>query len=134
MPCRGCVSTLESTAISNFIYFYTFHGLKQVAETRGQSPLQDLFFACIAGKRSINTFIPSRLQTCEENILFAALQVRNRLWPPADGVTRGQSPLQDLFFACIAGKRSINTFIPSRLQTCAGARFIDRTSSLLHCR
>jgi hypothetical protein len=50
---RGCVSTLESTAVSNFIYFYTFHGLKQLVEARGQNPLQDLLFACVAGSSII---------------------------------------------------------------------------------
>jgi hypothetical protein len=46
------MSTLEGTAVSNFIYFYTFHGLKQVAETHGEgrwNTLQDLVFATIAG-------------------------------------------------------------------------------------
>ncbi len=46
------MSTLEGTAVSNFIYFYTFHGLKQVAEMHGEgrwNTLQDLVFATIAG-------------------------------------------------------------------------------------
>ena len=83
---RGCLSTLESTAVSNFIYFYTFHGLKQVAETRGQNPLQDLLFACIAG-----------IQYTYNNNKVAE--------------TRGQNPLQDLLFACIAGRGVTKIFV-----------------------
>ena len=47
---RGGASTLESVATSNFVYFYTFHGLKKLTGNGGkQSAARDLLFACIAG-------------------------------------------------------------------------------------
>jgi uncharacterized membrane protein (UPF0182 family) len=47
---RGGASTLQSVAASNFVYFYTFHGLKKLAGAQGkQSAFKDLLFASVAG-------------------------------------------------------------------------------------
>ena len=45
---RGGITTIQCVAVSNFIYFYTFHGLKHVIESQA-SALKDLLFACCAG-------------------------------------------------------------------------------------
>jgi hypothetical protein len=48
---RGASSTLESVAVSNFVYFYTFHGLKKLAGASAQQNAgKDLVFACVAGQ------------------------------------------------------------------------------------
>merc|ERR1711892_1429918 len=41
---RGGQSTILSVSISNFVYFYSFHGLKSVAGVSRQNVLKDLFF------------------------------------------------------------------------------------------
>lgn len=47
---RGGLSTVQCVAISNFIYFYTFHGLKKAVSIGGkQSAKKDLIFAFVAG-------------------------------------------------------------------------------------
>ena len=46
---RGCQSTLLSISISNFVYFYSFHGLKKFTGAASQNALKDLLFACTAG-------------------------------------------------------------------------------------
>ena len=50
---RGCQSTLLSISISNFVYFYSFHGLKAVTGAGSQNALKDLLFACTAGSLGI---------------------------------------------------------------------------------
>ena len=43
-------STLQSVGVSQFIYFYVFHGLKKiVGGGNRQSAGTDLIFACAAG-------------------------------------------------------------------------------------
>ena len=46
---KGGLSTVQAVAASNFIYFYTFHGLKKVVASANQSALKDLLFSCCAG-------------------------------------------------------------------------------------
>lgn len=48
---HGASSTILCVAVSNFIYFYTFHGLKQilVGPNAKQSASKDLVFACLSG-------------------------------------------------------------------------------------
>jgi len=46
---RGGKSTLISVAVSNFIYFYSFHGLKTLSGSNKQNAIQDLLYACSAG-------------------------------------------------------------------------------------
>ena len=46
---RGGQSTLVSVAVSNFVYFYSFHGLKKLSANKNQTALKDLLFACTAG-------------------------------------------------------------------------------------
>ena len=47
---RGMRSTLQSVGVSQFIYFYVFHGLKKiVGGGNRQSAGTDLIFACAAG-------------------------------------------------------------------------------------
>lgn len=51
---RGGASTVQSAAASNFVYFYTFHGLKRSLVGSGtQSASKDLLFACLAGAANI---------------------------------------------------------------------------------
>ena len=47
---RGAGSTIQCVAASNFIYFYTFHGLKKWLSRDTPSALTDLLFACVAGE------------------------------------------------------------------------------------
>jgi len=48
---RGSTSTLQAVGLSNFIYFYLFHGLKRFfSDEELQSAKRDLLFACTAGK------------------------------------------------------------------------------------
>jgi len=46
---RGGKSTLISVAVSNFIYFYSFHGLKTLSGSSKQNAIEDLLYACSAG-------------------------------------------------------------------------------------
>jgi len=50
---RGGLSTIQAVAASNFIYFYTFHGLKKLIPTSEQSALKDLLFSCCAGAMNV---------------------------------------------------------------------------------
>lgn len=60
-PCtlyRGIVPVLQSLCASNFIYFYTFHGLKELRSRRNQTAGSDLFIASIAGIINVLTTTP----------------------------------------------------------------------------
>ncbi|KAG8041399.1 hypothetical protein G9C98_002387 [Cotesia typhae] len=46
---RGIIPVLQSLCVSNFVYFYTFHGLKLLRSSRNQTAKNDLFVASIAG-------------------------------------------------------------------------------------
>jgi len=46
---RGTESTLQAVAVSNFVYFYLFHGLKRLSGQEAQSAGGDVIFACAAG-------------------------------------------------------------------------------------
>ena len=37
-------------AVSNFLYFYSFHGLKTLTGAKNQKAVKDLLFACVAGE------------------------------------------------------------------------------------
>lgn len=58
---HGASSTILCVAVSNFIYFYTFHGLKQilVGPNAKQSASKDLVFACLSG--ALNVFVTNPL-------------------------------------------------------------------------
>ncbi|XP_047362343.1 peroxisomal membrane protein PMP34 isoform X1 [Vespa velutina] len=53
---RGMVPVLQSLCASNFVYFYTFHGLKMLRSRRNQTARNDLLVASIAGT-IINFFL-----------------------------------------------------------------------------
>ncbi|XP_075978723.1 peroxisomal Membrane Protein 34 [Anticarsia gemmatalis] len=55
---RGLSPVLQSISVSNFVYFYTFHGLRRLA-SKDTSALKDLTFGIIAG--SINVLLTSPL-------------------------------------------------------------------------
>ncbi|XP_012523130.1 peroxisomal membrane protein PMP34 [Monomorium pharaonis] len=55
---RGIVPVLQSLCASNFIYFYTFHGLKQLRSKRNQTAGNDLLLASIAGVINVLTTTP----------------------------------------------------------------------------
>lgn len=57
---RGLLPVLTSVCASNFIYFYTFHGLKALRGTsdRSQSALQDLLLASLAGAVNVVVTTP----------------------------------------------------------------------------
>lgn len=60
-PCtlyRGMVPVLQSLCASNFVYFYTFHGLKELRSRRNQTASSDLFIASIAGIINVLTTTP----------------------------------------------------------------------------
>uniref|UniRef100_V5I491 Putative transport n=1 Tax=Ixodes ricinus TaxID=34613 RepID=V5I491_IXORI len=46
---RGLGPVLTSLWCSNFVYFYSFHGLRSVTAAGGHSALSDLFLASVAG-------------------------------------------------------------------------------------
>ncbi|XP_018357903.1 PREDICTED: peroxisomal membrane protein PMP34 [Trachymyrmex cornetzi] len=56
---RGIVPVLQSLCASNFVYFYTFHGLKELRSKRNQTAGSDLLLASIAGV--INVLITTPL-------------------------------------------------------------------------
>ncbi|CAG0879533.1 unnamed protein product [Darwinula stevensoni] len=55
---RGVVPVLESLCVSNFVYFYTFHGLRRTFYLSSPSPLRDLGFGCLAGVINVLTTTP----------------------------------------------------------------------------
>ncbi|XP_011866134.1 PREDICTED: peroxisomal membrane protein PMP34 isoform X2 [Vollenhovia emeryi] len=55
---RGIVPVLQSLCASNFIYFYTFHGLKELRSKRNQTASSDLLIASIAGVINVLTTTP----------------------------------------------------------------------------
>ncbi|EZA58944.1 hypothetical protein DMN91_010672 [Ooceraea biroi] len=54
---RGIVPVLQSLCASNFVYFYTFHGLKEL-RSRSQTAGSDLLIASIAGVINVLTTTP----------------------------------------------------------------------------
>ncbi|CAK9829328.1 Peroxisomal membrane protein PMP34 [Anthophora retusa] len=55
---RGMVPVLQSLCASNFIYFYTFHGLKALRKKPNQTAKNDLLVASIAGIINVLTTTP----------------------------------------------------------------------------
>lgn len=55
---RGLSPVLQSLSVSNFVYFYSFHALRNFA-SKENSALKDLFFGIVAG--SINVLLTSPL-------------------------------------------------------------------------
>ncbi|XP_043496627.1 peroxisomal membrane protein PMP34 isoform X2 [Polistes fuscatus] len=55
---RGMVPVLQSLCASNFVYFYTFHGLKMLRSRRNQTAGNDLLVASIAGVINVLTTTP----------------------------------------------------------------------------
>lgn len=55
---RGMVPVLQSLCASNFVYFYTFHGLKTLRAGRNQTAGNDLLFASIAGVINVLSTTP----------------------------------------------------------------------------
>ena len=55
---RGLKPTLQSLCASNFVYFYTFHGLKRLKSPEDSSALSDLLFGSIAGVVNVLTTTP----------------------------------------------------------------------------
>ncbi|XP_012223433.1 peroxisomal membrane protein PMP34 [Linepithema humile] len=55
---RGIVPVLQSLCASNFVYFYTFHGLKELRSRRNQTAGSDLLIASIAGVINVLTTTP----------------------------------------------------------------------------
>lgn len=56
---RGMVPVLQSLCASNFVYFYTFHGLKTLRSAKNQNAANDLLVASIAG--AINVLVTTPL-------------------------------------------------------------------------
>ncbi|XP_011636570.1 peroxisomal membrane protein PMP34 [Pogonomyrmex barbatus] len=55
---RGIIPVLQSLCASNFVYFYTFHGLKELKSRRNQTAGSDLLIASIAGVINVLTTTP----------------------------------------------------------------------------
>lgn len=55
---RGMIPVLQSLCASNFVYFYTFHGLKLLRSQTNQSAGNDLLVASIAGVINVLTTTP----------------------------------------------------------------------------
>ncbi|KAK7076808.1 hypothetical protein SK128_018283 [Halocaridina rubra] len=54
---RGLLPVIESLYCSNFVYFYTFHGLKRIAN-EDKTILRDLLLAMVAGSINVMTTNP----------------------------------------------------------------------------
>jgi len=72
---RGCVSTCQCVAVSNFVYFYTFHGIKGTINVTKQSPLKDLMIACLAG--SVNVLSTNPIWVVNARMKMAGDRYRN---------------------------------------------------------
>lgn len=60
-PCtlyRGIIPVLQSLCASNFVYFYAFHGLKQLRSRGNHTAGSDLLMASIAGVINVLTTTP----------------------------------------------------------------------------
>jgi len=68
---RGGQSTVLSVCISNFVYFYSFHGLKRIVGVARQNALQDLLFACTAG--CINVLLTNPLWVVNSRLKMAGV-------------------------------------------------------------
>ncbi|ODN05079.1 Peroxisomal membrane protein PMP34 [Orchesella cincta] len=56
---RGLLPVLESLCVSNFVYFYSFHGLKSYMSRRGEaSAVRDLLLGSLAGVVNVLTTTP----------------------------------------------------------------------------
>ncbi|XP_017754402.1 PREDICTED: peroxisomal membrane protein PMP34 [Eufriesea mexicana] len=55
---RGMIPVLQSLCASNFVYFYTFHGLKMLRTSRNQTAGNDLLVASIAGVINVLSTTP----------------------------------------------------------------------------
>lgn len=56
---RGLMPVLESLCISNFVYFYTFHGLKSYFDSGDkQNALKDLLIGAVSGAINVMTTTP----------------------------------------------------------------------------
>lgn len=69
----GMIPVLQSLCISNFLYFYTFHGLKTVFGTATHSPLRDLCIGMVAGVVNVMATTPiwvvnTRLKSKEHSV------------------------------------------------------------------
>lgn len=76
---RGLLPVIESLYCSNFVYFYTFHGLKRVAN-REQAAVKDLLLAMMAG--SVNVMVTNPLWVVNTRLKMQGVQ-RQR---PQNGV------------------------------------------------
>jgi len=68
---RGCQSTMISISVSNFVYFYSFHGLKKWSGSASQTALKDLVYACIAG--CINVILTNPLWVVNSRLKMAGI-------------------------------------------------------------
>ena len=72
---RGGQSTLISVAVSNFIYFYTFHGLKTTLGAKNQKAVKDLMLACVAG--CVNVLLTNPLWVVNQRMRMSGLQMES---------------------------------------------------------
>lgn len=72
---RGMVPVLESLCASNFVYFYTFHGLKALRTTSAnQNAGKDLLLASVAGV--VNVFMTTPLWVVNTRLKMKGLSSR----------------------------------------------------------
>jgi len=88
---RGCVSTCESVCVSNFVYFYTFHALKNRIGNGPQTPMKDLLFACLAG--SLNVLMTNPLWVVNSRMKMSGVHQSN---PRYKGLLDGLIKIQRL--------------------------------------
>lgn len=55
---RGMVPVLKSLCASNFVYFYTFHGLKRLLNNNEQTAFKDLILGMVAGACNVMVTTP----------------------------------------------------------------------------
>ncbi|XP_042211263.1 peroxisomal membrane protein PMP34-like [Homarus americanus] len=71
---RGLLPVIESLYCSNFVYFYTFHGLKRIAN-EDKAALRDLLLAMVAG--SINVMTTNPLWVVNTRLKMQGAKVHN---------------------------------------------------------
>lgn len=78
---RGLLPVIESLYCSNFVYFYTFHGLKRVAN-KEQAAVRDLLLAMVAG--SVNVMATNPLWVVNTRLKMQGVHRRK---PPTTPTT-----------------------------------------------
>ena len=67
-------------AVSNFLYFYSFHGLKTLTGAKNQKAVKDLLFACVAGEAVTSDVIKYKASLATSCLGCINVLLTNPLW------------------------------------------------------